>query len=174
MNQYDGKSPTYPVTQVTPLRHDEFGIDNNSFRDYDSGYRPDTQSYYERKSTPGQEVKPISSPPEDADLNLNYKPTPLKWPFLVAILLAVAALIGATEYACRALPAEVARGSMPTATTAKSSITPSPMAPGTLLLRQAQATNTGPSQTTPGISDSISTPSSDQDVCGKPSELKID
>lgn len=165
MGPYDGKPPSYPVTQVTPLRHDEFGIDDGNFRDYESGYRPDTQSYYERKSTPGQEVKPVSSPPEDPDLNLNYKPTPLRWPFLVVILLAVAGLIGVTEYACHALPAEEARGAIPTASPARSSITPSPMAARTLVLRQTQATDPGPSQTPPGLSDSASTPSSNQDVC---------
>lgn len=113
MAQYETKSSRYSVTRVTPLQHDGFGINDSSFQDYEATYRPDVRSYYEQKPPGRESVKPVGDGPEDT--KLNYKPFPLKWPFLLIVLLFVAGLIGAVEYACRTLPAETDRGVVPNA-----------------------------------------------------------
>ena len=163
MGQHDLKSPAYTVTQATPLRHNEYSINDSSFEDYEPTYRPDVQSYYEQKPAGRESTRPISDCSEEA--RLNYRPCPLKWPFLLLVLLFVAGLIGVVEYACRTLPAETDRGVVPnanSATAARSMVPRHTHAMGLVRDLEATPTPTSPSQSG---SDSESSSTTDQGVC---------
>lgn len=55
----------------------------------------------------------------------NYKPLPLKWPYLVAVIAVMLALIAVLETACHFLPAEVDRDPVPELGSNSSSTSPS-------------------------------------------------
>ena len=78
----------------------------------------------------GETASPETNPPRQTGLP-DYKPLPLRWPFLVTMITVMLGLIAALETACRLLPAEVDRDVVPgsgseSSTTGLASITPSP------------------------------------------------
>lgn len=90
-------------TQITPAAYGELP------GEYESSYRPDSQAYHE-KTAYGS-----TTPDPPRGRVPNYKPAPLKWPFLCLLGAILLGLIALTEYSCRVLPSENGRVPLPTA-----------------------------------------------------------
>lgn len=98
---YDGDVRRTPVPQhdpqIMPLAYGELP------GDYDSSYRSSSQPCQD-KTAYGSATQEVPRGPVP-----NYKPAPLKWPFLCMLAAVLLGLIALTEYSCRVLPAESGR-----------------------------------------------------------------
>lgn len=114
-------------TQIAPATYGELP------GEYESSYRPDSQAYHE-KTAYGS-----TTPDPPRGRVPNYKPAPLKWPFLCLLGAILLGLIALTEYSCRVLPSENGRVPIPTAHAIKIA-----MGVGTVGKRQGSGSGTTP------------------------------
>jgi hypothetical protein len=132
---------TGPLMQVVPL------TSASGPGEYEIMYRPDVHPHHEDKKAPYDNARAAELPHDDFP---NYKPGPLRWPLLCAMIMALLGLIAGTEWACRTLPVEdrqrpLPTTAMPATPTALSRTT----APPVLLHRGPQGEGQATATTTP-------------------------
>lgn len=104
----------------------------------------------------------------------DYKPLPLRWPFLVTMITVMLGLIAALETACRLLPAEVDRGVVPGSgsETSTTGIAPSPELSVTTMMpnkRRQFQNDSSASNITPTLATTMTTqPGDDSSSEAKP------
>jgi hypothetical protein len=143
----DQQSPPYEIQSphIMPLKYGEVP------GEYEAQYRPDANTYHQDKKTSSYGVvQPVAVPQGDRP---NYKPGPLRWPLLCALIIVLLGLIAATEWACHTLPVEDRQRPLPTTAVSSqpmATTTPTPTATPLLMARQespqseAQASTTAP------------------------------
>ncbi|OIW28788.1 hypothetical protein CONLIGDRAFT_632999 [Coniochaeta ligniaria NRRL 30616] len=137
MASFQGQQPfqpnyAVPTMQVVPLGYGE------GPGEYEIQYRPDVPSYHEDKKAPYGTARPAELPRGG---HPNYKPGPLRWPLLCAMIIAFLGLIAATEWACRTLPVEDRQRPLPT-TAIRSTATSTSKTSATTLVRHRQIDTT--------------------------------
>lgn len=114
MSQYQGSSRQGMAARSPTMMSSPLSRDGSSWIDYERAFMPDLRAQPSRTVPRRTASIRRTSPPD-------YKPVPLRWSFLAALIVVMMILIAVLECACRFLPPEIDRHNIPESPAAQTS-----------------------------------------------------